>query len=71
MKMEMNSKKKKHHQNEEPKNSYEPSSQLINSIKKLPIKKEIIANKFSIKLFGYSIVYLFLIFFFAVIDKYI
>ena len=28
-------------------------------------------KKFSIKLFGYSIVYLFLIFFFAVIDKYI
>ena len=28
-------------------------------------------KKFSIKLFGYSIIYLFLIFFFAVIDKYI
>ena len=28
-------------------------------------------KKYSIKLFGYSIVYLFLIFFFAVIDKYI
>ena len=50
------------------------TSNLLNGIfvyklYQLNITKEY--KKFSIKLFGYSIMYLFLIFFFAVIDKYI
>ena len=42
---------------------------FVYKLYQLNITKEY--KKFSIKLFGYSIIYLFLIFFFAVIDKYI